>query len=203
MNETKQAVVARRCYDCNGTMEGRRENYRYTECGLESVTLLDILVFHCKCGAIVPEISAVEMLHEAIAIDLLRKDTFLSGEEIRFLRKTAGYSATKLAAIMGVTKEAVSRWENDKQPIGKESDRLVRWVCFDGIMRNVIPGETDKHGILIEHVKKMASLNLPEFMQQIEDSARGSKSIKVNPAMLAQFGSDCMIAPENNELVLH
>ena len=71
-------------------MEGRKENYRYTECGLDSVTLVGITVYHCKCGAIVPEIGAVDALHHAIAMDLMRKDSLLSGDEIRFPKKDGG-----------------------------------------------------------------------------------------------------------------
>jgi DNA-binding transcriptional regulator YiaG len=187
-------------------MEGRRENYRYTECGLDSVTLVDVIVFHCKCGAIVPEIPAVARLHEAIAITLLRKDSLLSGEEIRFLRKMAEYSATKLAAVMGVTKEVMSRWENNKQNIGKESDRFLRFVCFDGIVRTVTEKLSDDESgqsRLLELAKRMVSLNLPDALQKIEDEMNGSKAIKVNPEMLAQFGSDCsLLSSSVEELVI-
>jgi transcriptional regulator with XRE-family HTH domain len=187
MTEQNDAVVRGKCYECSGTMLGRRENYRYTECGLESVTLVDIVVFHCKCGAIVPEIPAAGALHWVIAMEVLRKSTLLSGEEIRFLRKLAGYKAMKLAAIMGIAPEVVSRWENDKQPIGKESDRLVRWVCFDGILRNEMPDLAGDPAEVLEFVKRAASLNLPDLMQEIETDGNESKTIRVNPEILSSF----------------
>ncbi len=200
MTNTKN-LLQQKCYDCGGTMEGRRENYRYTECGLDSVTLMDVLVFHCKCGAIVPEIPAVAILHERIAEDLLKKENLLSGKEIRFLRKMAGYTATKLAAIMGVTKEVVSRWENDKQQIGKESDRLVRWVCFDGMLRTEMPDLEGSPSSVVEFVRRKSSLNLPDFMQHIEEEMKGPKSIKINPETLSQMGSGMADTPATDPVV--
>src|SRR6267154_1472264 len=82
-------TLARRCYDCGKTMVGKRENYSYQEVGLKSVVLLNIVVYHCKCGAIVPEIPYAGILHNCIAMNVLQKKALLSGEEIRFIRKAA------------------------------------------------------------------------------------------------------------------
>src|ERR1700688_4527769 len=87
MKETVK--LERRCYDCGKTMVGKRENYSYQEVGLKSVVLLNIVVYHCKCGAIVPEIPYAGILHNRIAMDVLEKKALLSGEEIRFIRKAA------------------------------------------------------------------------------------------------------------------
>jgi DNA-binding transcriptional regulator YiaG len=201
MEDMNEAVV-QKCYECDGTMEGRRENYRYTECGLDSVTLVDVLVFHCKCGAIVPEIPGVAKLHENIAIDLLRKRSLLSGEEVRFLRKMTGYTATKLASVMAITKETVSRWENGKTEIGKESDRLLRFVCLDAIVRNTIPDLAVDTERLLSFVKSVASLSLPEVFQQLDEQVSGSKPIKMNPAMLSRFGSNAEVESIPKEPVL-
>lgn len=51
-----QEKVARPCYDCGRVMQGKRQSYQYTECGLSSVTLLNVVVFQCDCGVRVPEI---------------------------------------------------------------------------------------------------------------------------------------------------
>ena len=179
----------RQCYECKGTMRGRRENYRYAECGLSSVVLMDVLVFHCKCGAIVPEIPALGILHDQLMLDLLRKKTLLCAEEVRFLRKMTGYSATRLAKSMSVTKETVSRWENDKLKIGGESDRLLRFVClFNFMQRRKSEGEHEID-LALERVKCINSLNVPEILEQIEELAEGPKQIRINPETLAQFGS--------------
>jgi transcriptional regulator with XRE-family HTH domain len=184
----ERVQVSRECNECKRTMVGRRENYQYTESGLKSVTLTNVLVFHCKCGAILAELPAVGQLHFLIAFDLLRKDTILSGEEARYLRKWVGYSATELAETTGYSKSIVSRWENEKQNIGKESDRLMRLVVFAKMLENAV-GQTisvDGTGLpnkMAEAGRLVKSLNLPELLRKIEDRYEGSKLIRIDPSL--------------------
>jgi transcriptional regulator with XRE-family HTH domain len=186
MEERVQA--SRECNECKRTLFGRRENYQYTESGLKSVTLTNVLVFHCKCGAILAELPAVGQLHFLIAFDLLRKKTILSGEEARYLRKWVGYSATELAETTGYSKSIVSRWENEKQNIGKESDRLMRLVVFAKMLENAV-GQTisvDGTGLpnkMAEAGRLVKSLNLPELLREIEDRYEGSKLIRIDPSL--------------------
>lgn len=131
-------VPGEKCYSCGAPMEGRIENYKYTECGLKSVTLQGIVVFHCsQCGAVVPEINNMSELHYTIALAVATKETRLLGEEVRFLRKVLGYSATELAKLMGTTKSVVSRWENH-DTLGNENDRVIRLLCWRAIIRQML-----------------------------------------------------------------
>ena len=183
----KTVTLFRKCYECKGTMEGKRENYPYRECGLNSVVLLDILVYHCKdCGAKVPEIPAVGVLHISITGDLLQKDSLLSSDEIRFVRKAVGYSATELAKVMGVNKVSVSRWESGRQRIGKESDRLLRLVCFAKIVE-MASGNAEAADGLIQAARKVRSLNLSSLLKQIENAVKGAKKVRINPAELPTY----------------
>lgn len=127
------SVFTMRCYQCDGVMEGRKSEYRYTECGLDSVKLKDILVYHCpKCNAIVPEIPAVGVLHRLIAFRIITKKNLLTGQEIRFLRKLCGYSVNDFAEILGSNKSFISRIE--KNGCGKENDRVIRFLVVRKIM---------------------------------------------------------------------
>jgi len=93
--------ATRTCHDCGGQMVGNAERYRYTECGLSSVTLSNVLVFRCeKCGLHVPEIRGLTVLHVYISLEILSKDSLLSGEEVRYLRKLARLTQRQLATIM-------------------------------------------------------------------------------------------------------
>jgi len=188
LQEETRLEVALKCYECHRSMVGRRENYPYTEAGLKSVTLTNVLVFHCKCGAIVAELPAMGQLHSLIAFNLLRKKTILSGEEARYLRKWVGYSATELAETTGYSKSIISRWENERKPITKESDRLLRLVIFSKMLENAA-GQTisvDGKGLpnrMAEVGRLVESLNLPQLLREIEDRHEASKPLRIDPSL--------------------
>ena len=181
----KEHFQLRKCVDCGKTMVGRRENYSYSECGLRSVILLNIQVFHCECGAIVPEIPSPSSLHFCIAIQVLQKKTLLSAEEVRFLRKVAGYSAVDFSKVLGMQNSSLSHWETGSKPIGKDADRLVRLACFARIVENWAGSE----GTLAQRAERLVrvtqGLNLTCALEQIEDRTAGSESVRINPSMLA------------------
>ena len=115
------------CLSCGEPLETRRENYHYTASGLRHVTLRHVEVSRCPhCGETEVAIPYIEALHRVIAATLVRKPARLAPEEIRYLRKYLGWSGVDFAARIGVTPEAVSRWENGKDPMGKVADRLLR-----------------------------------------------------------------------------
>ncbi len=189
-----ESKLERRCYECEKTMTGKRENYRYQEAGLKSVVLLNIVVYHCECGAIVPEIPYAGLLHHCIAMSVLEKKTLLSGEEIRFMRKAAGYSATELARVMGMNKVTVSHWENDKRKIGKDADRLLRLVCFARIMERIAGVNTkqiadkDLASNLSRIQRMVRELKLTVVLEQIADRQDASKPVRIDPEYLALEG---------------
>jgi transcriptional regulator with XRE-family HTH domain len=188
MKTTDRPVAQRVCFDCGKTMIGRRENYNYSECGLRSVVLLNILVFHCSCGTIVPEIPAPSVLHVSIAMCVLAKRTLLSGEEIRFVRKVAGYSATEFARVLGVANTSLSHWETGSKDIGKDSDRLVRLVCFTRVIENIAGADCALPENIGRLAKVTTGLNLTAVLEQIEDRSEGSQSVKINPDGLTSLG---------------
>jgi putative transcriptional regulator len=105
--------------------------YQYTECGLPNVYLAGIKVAHCqKCGARFPIIPSILDLYEKIAEAVALKPHTLSGIEVKFLRKQLGLTAAKWASYLKTDKTNVSRWENDRHPIGKQSDALIRYLYF-------------------------------------------------------------------------
>ena len=131
-----------KCTECGTAMKARRENYRYDECGLKSVTLVGVEVKRCpKCGNYEVSIPRIEGLHRLIARALIDKATRFTGAEVRFLRKSLGWSGSDFAKHMGVTDETVSRWENDAAPIGPQADRLLRLMVAQGRLTTKYPTE--------------------------------------------------------------
>jgi DNA-binding transcriptional regulator YiaG len=105
--------------------------YRYDLSGLSNVYLAGIVVRICpRCNAEVPVIPRIAELHREIARALVRKPAPLDGEEIRFLRKQAGFPAQKFATLLGVTPEHLSRVENGHiTSLGTSTDRLARAIA--------------------------------------------------------------------------
>lgn len=199
MNMTKPKVVDlapvfRRCSECKNMMTGSRQNYNYVECGLSDVQLTNVLVYECnRCKTRVPEFPAIMGLHCLIALDLLRKPSLLSGEEIRFLRKMAGLSQKDLAEIMGIDVTRPSKWEATSA--GKESDRLMRTVFLLGMIRRIVEGKDPGAIKSLAAEKFIRELDVNDVLKSIEDKVDGNKLVKVenNPAAT---GSDAWFLPD-------
>ena len=131
-----------KCPNCGKEMRSKIRDYEYIESGLKNVVLKNIRVHDCKaCGELLPEISNVKQIHAWIAEYLLNKRTPLTGDEFRFLRKATGKSAKETAERLAVTPVSVSRWENDKEKIGPQSDRLFRMAFIIDAELRPIPLE--------------------------------------------------------------
>jgi DNA-binding transcriptional regulator YiaG len=160
-------------------MIGNHQSYNYVECGLSSVELLNVLVYDCaSCGARVPEIPAIEILHTFIAIDLLQKDSLLSGEEIRFLRKISGLNQAELAEILGVTKTRPSKWESGGEDIGKETDRVLRSCCFFGMVQQLLNTD-DPVSTTLSAAKLIRELDVRDVFKKIAAKMQGPKPVTV------------------------
>src|SRR5262245_49847642 len=116
-----------KCLECGQEMLVKTDQrYRYIESGLNNVYLTGVTIFECpKCKVEVPEIPNVRNLHLCIATLIIENPGKLTGEEIKFLRKSLGVKAKDLAAKLGYEPEAFSRFENGKQQMGDHGDRLI------------------------------------------------------------------------------
>ena len=131
-----------KCLECGTPMRTRKENYRYDECGLKYITLAGVQVTRCpRCGNYEISIPHLEALHRLLARVLIEKSTRFTGDEVRFLRKSLGWSGAGFAKHMGVAVETVSRWENDAVPIGPQADRLLRFLVAQGRLTTRYPTE--------------------------------------------------------------
>jgi putative zinc finger/helix-turn-helix YgiT family protein len=121
------------CPSCGSKMSGRRENHKYTACGLDYVTLVNVEVKRCKdCGEWEVIIPRVEELHRVIAQIVARSKSKLRGCEIKFLRKYLGLSASDASSALSVGVSWLSRCENDKAPISPGAERFLRlMVMYD------------------------------------------------------------------------
>jgi putative zinc finger/helix-turn-helix YgiT family protein len=126
--------MSKKCRTCSkGKMTARSENYLYTESGLSNVVLEGVEVRRCpSCGHHELVLPRVAELHRTITLAVIRKRSRLSGPEVRYLRKYLGWSGADFARHAGVDRSTVSNWENDKDPMGSASDRLLRMMVVHG-----------------------------------------------------------------------
>ncbi|OGP20042.1 MAG: hypothetical protein A2038_10535 [Deltaproteobacteria bacterium GWA2_57_13] len=155
-----------KCPSCGKDMRATRKDYRYEESGLENVMLKDITVHECKCGETLPEIPSVKRLHGQIADDLINKQGPLTGEEFRFLRKGMRTSAKELAQLLGVTTVTLSRWENNKEKVGPQSDRLLRYIYLTR-SKGLVASQVAKRleGIMVGIVDRKPPKAVPIFIR--------------------------------------
>jgi putative zinc finger/helix-turn-helix YgiT family protein len=117
------------CAECGSDLVAVERNavIRYDMGGLPHVTLRGVEMRRCgACGDVITKIPRIGQLHRVLADYIIRQPRLLLGSEIRFLRTHLGLSTEDFAHQMGVTRETVSRWQNDKERMGPSADHLLR-----------------------------------------------------------------------------
>jgi YgiT-type zinc finger domain-containing protein len=84
----------------------------------------------CPCGEAYLDCVVLEQFELSVAAELGRLG-WAGAEAMRFARKALGYSATNMAALLGVSLETVSRWENGKVPVDTRSFVLLCRLAQD------------------------------------------------------------------------
>jgi DNA-binding transcriptional regulator YiaG len=119
------------CSACGAKAKVVRERYRFAECGLPNVVLVGVEVIQCPvCGNRDPIIPRLNRLMRLLAVAVVAKPYKLEGEDVRFLRKYLRMSGDEFSALLHIDKTTLSKWENNEQSIGDQSDRLIRAVTM-------------------------------------------------------------------------
>ena len=109
--------------------------YHYTESGLKNDWLTNGFKIKKIDGEQAVAISDADVLHQVIGRALAAKP-YLTGLELRYLRKEIGLSQKRLADLLGSTEQTVSLWER-RGRMPKGYDRLVRLLYLEQIDGNV------------------------------------------------------------------
>jgi DNA-binding transcriptional regulator YiaG len=123
-----------KCYECAKETIERiatpKAPYQYKESGLSNVYLVGIKIHLCtSCKDEYVEISKIGQLNDLIAKNLIEKKEQLTGEELKFLRKYAGFPSNKFAALLYVDPSHLSRVEKGKiEHLGGSADKLARAI---------------------------------------------------------------------------
>jgi len=122
-----------KCDACRKGEIGTRiqQTYRYKECGLDNVYLLNIEFRICDaCGIKAPRLKRMPELHATIARAIAMQPCPRRGQDVRFLRKQLGYSAKEWATFLRTDASTLSRWAQNQQEMGTQSDSLIRLLYF-------------------------------------------------------------------------
>jgi DNA-binding transcriptional regulator YiaG len=129
------------CSNCGKDANVVRGSYCFIESGLSWVTLQGIELIQCEhCGNEDPIIPRINDLMKTLVVATIAKPYRLTGEEVRFLRKYLRKTAAEMAQLLHVDKTTVSKWENEDDPIGEQSDRLLRVIAValgDGLKEKI------------------------------------------------------------------
>jgi putative zinc finger/helix-turn-helix YgiT family protein len=119
-----------KCLRCEGVKaKTTRENEPFNDL-LPGVVLLDVEVTKCMtCGNREVELPYMDDLMKAVAGAVVKMGGRMTGDEVRFLRTFLELSGVELAELMDSTPGTVSRWENNRTPVGRTADLLLRTIA--------------------------------------------------------------------------
>jgi DNA-binding transcriptional regulator YiaG len=144
--------------------------YHYKECGLDNIYLTNgYNIIKTNRGEAI-SINDVDGLHRAIGAYLVHSKKDLSGDELRFLRHEMLMSQNTLAFFLGVSEQAIRRWENGKTSVPKSSEYLIKLLYAEKTL--------NQHGKISEVLKKIAHLEDQLNSQKIlfKDTPKGWKT---------------------------
>lgn len=127
-------------------------HYHYLESGLDNIYLANGFRFVDGPSGRRVVIRDIDKLHEAIGKALASRKESLSGKDIRFLRHEMLLSQAMLAKLLGVSDQAVARWEKGKSDIPKPAETLIRLLYR-------------------EHVHDTSEIKLKERLEKLADLA--------------------------------
>jgi DNA-binding transcriptional regulator YiaG len=119
------------CTACGAAAKVVRGRYQFAECGLRHVTLEGVETIRCaKCGNDEVIIPHMNDLMRTLSLAVVGQPFRLQGEDVRFLRKYLNMTQAEFAGLLHVHKTNLSKWENNQDKIGDQSDRLIRAVTM-------------------------------------------------------------------------
>lgn len=146
--------------------------YHYTECGLPNIYLVNGFKLRETPRGKAISIHDLDGLHKAIGLFLVTSKKDLTGDEMRFLRHEILLSQGSLARLLGVSEQAIRRWERGVVAIPKPSESLLRLLYREHV--------NDRDGKIATILKKIAALDLEEEISPEEilfrETTKGWKS---------------------------
>ncbi len=106
-------------------------NYRYTECGLDNVTIHGMEIITDDAGEEVYRIKNIIGLHKVIAQCIITHNHGITPDELRFLRTEMGLTQSELAVKVNKDHQTIGRWERGDVPIDQNAEALIRMIAAE------------------------------------------------------------------------
>ncbi len=103
--------------------------YHYQVCGLSNVWLENGYTEKDTRYGKATAVADADQLHQVLAMAVADKDGTLTGEEVRFLRKSMLCSQRSLGEMLGVEDQTISLWERDQTAIPKAHEAVLRMLA--------------------------------------------------------------------------
>ena len=156
------------CAECGKQLRKVTGNYRFEDAG-NPVLLENVQLAECKdCGTRKPIIPKLDRLMHTIAFAVATQPFKLSGRDVWFLRQYSGVNGTEFARLIQVEPETLSRWENEKQEMGKNTERLTRFIA--------VTKSKDLRDRMLEFLEK--------YRQLTDAESRPRKKLKIDLATM-------------------
>lgn len=146
-----------KCFECDETCEIKKlRAFNYTGVNLDNIVLLNVEVETCAaCHTETPLLRNLKKLHNAIGVAIALQRVHLSGADIRYLRRSAGFKISDWAKRVGVAEAHYARLESGDRSITAQVDLLAR-INFLNALKQQDPANVQ----LARHLEMVLNLKM-------------------------------------------
>lgn len=107
------------------------KEYRYTASGLDNVILVGLKECTDDHGEKCVTIPNINKLHDAIAMNVLKRHGGMTGAELKFLRTLMGMTQAELGKIVNREALTIGRWERGEFENDPNAEAIIRLVAAE------------------------------------------------------------------------
>mgnify|MGYP001791564013 CR=1 FL=1 len=113
------------------------DHYHYVESGLDNVLIFGLRPEVDDAGEITITIPAIEELHRVISEGIVKRESAMSGKELKFLRTEMGLTQAELGALVHRDRQAVMAWERGPQSLDKNAEAIIRKHVIEALSLDI------------------------------------------------------------------
>lgn len=108
-------------------------DYRYDECGLDNVILVNLECCQDDEGEVVVTVPNINVLHRSLLKAVAEKNTGITPQELRFMRTEIGFTQAEMAAVVNRDAQSIGRWERGEKPIDPSAETIIRILALQHV----------------------------------------------------------------------